>query len=61
MKRFVRWLTRWAWNEMLWDVARVEWKFGRHDDGTPRDWCEWDSVREHLREHGAQRAPWEIE
>ena len=45
---------------MLWDVARVEWKFGRYDDGKPKNWDEWENVREHLAEHGALRKPEEL-
>ena len=46
MKRLVRLLTRWAWDDFLFDVGRVEWKYGREDDGTPKDWDEWNNVRD---------------
>ena len=50
--RVVRRLSRFAWRDMLWDVARVESKYGRYDDGRVKDWVEWENVREHLREEG---------
>lgn len=59
--KLVRRLTRWAWSDMLFDVARVEWKFGRSDAGLPYGWTEWINVREHLRESGALRKPQELD
>ena len=59
--RAVRRLSRFAWRDMLWDVARVESKYGRHDDGRVKDWTEWENVREHLREAGALRVERERE
>jgi len=61
VQRFVRRLSRFAWNEMLWDVGRVEWKYGRTDDGKPKNWKEWDDVRVHLREAGKLRQPQELD
>lgn len=29
-------------------AARVEWKYGRTDDGKPKDWKEWNDLRECL-------------
>jgi len=46
---------------MLWDVGRVEWKYGRTDDGKPKNWSEWDDVRVHLREAGKLRQPQELD
>ena len=40
-------------------AARVEWKYGRNDDGTPKRWKEWDDLREALGEH--VRQPHELE
>ena len=48
----VRALTRFAWKNVLFDVGRVEWKFGRHDDNSPKDWVEWSNIRAHLKESG---------
>ena len=48
----VRRFSRFAWSDMLFDVGRVEWKYGRNDNGTPKDWEEWNAVRVHLREAG---------
>lgn len=31
-------------------ATRVEWKFGRNDDGSPKDWTEWNDLRESLGE-----------
>lgn len=58
--KLVRKLTSFAWKEMLWDVSRVEWKFGRNEDGSPKDWDEWNNIREHLVENGSLRQPKEI-
>lgn len=60
IKRGVRRLSRFAWGEMLWDVSRVEWKYGRNDDGSAKNWTEWDNVRDHLREAGSLRKPEEL-
>lgn len=52
-----RWVRRWsrfAWEEMLFDV-------GRTDDGQPKNWTEWNNVRVHLRESGKLRQPQELE
>jgi hypothetical protein len=57
LDRLVRRLSRFAWEEMLWDVGRVEWKYGRTDDGKPKNWDEWNNVRAHLREAGKLRQP----
>lgn len=56
---FIRRLSRFAWEEMLFDVGRVEWKYGRNDNGTPVDWTEWNNVRNHLIETGRLRQPQE--
>jgi len=61
IKRLIQRLSKFAWDEMLWDVARVEYKFGRNDNGTPKDWTEWNNVRKHLRDAGALRLPAEME
>jgi hypothetical protein len=55
MKRLIRRLSAWAWEEMLSDVGRIEWKYGRNDNGAPKDWTEWHNVRAHLREAGKLR------
>lgn len=60
VQRLVRRLSAWAWDEMLLDVARVEWKFGRNDNGQPKNWTEWDNVRGHLRAAGRLRKPQEL-
>lgn len=60
LKRLVRRWSRFAWSEMLCDVSRVEWKYGRNDNGTPKDWDEWNDVREHLRESDSLRQPNEL-
>lgn len=59
-KRLVRRLSRFAWEDMLWDVARVEWKYGRWDNGKPKNWTEWNNVREHITELGIIRKPKEL-
>jgi hypothetical protein len=59
--RLVRRLSAWAWEEMLFDVGRVEWKYGRTDDGKPKNWTEWNNVRVHLREAGKLRQPQELD
>ena len=59
--RLVRRLSRFAWDDMLFDVGRVEWKYGRTDDGRPKDWTEWNYVRAHLREAGKLRQPQEFD
>lgn len=61
VKRFVRKLSAWAWSEMLFDVGRVEWKYGRADNGEPKDWTEWNNIRTHLREAGMLRQLKELE
>jgi hypothetical protein len=61
VQRLVRRLSRFAWEEMLWDVGRVEWKYGRTDDGKPKNWDEWNNVRAHLREAGKLRQPQELD
>jgi hypothetical protein len=61
MKRLVRLLSRWAWDDFLFDVGRVEWKYGRMDSGAPKDWDEWNNVRDGLRDAGRLRAPWELD
>ena len=58
--RVVRRLSRFAWRDMLWDVGRVESKYGRYDGGRVKDWVEWENVREHLREAGELRRNTEI-
>jgi hypothetical protein len=59
-RKWVRRLSRFAWSEMLWDVSRVEWKYGRNDDGSPKNWDEWNNVRDHLQEHRSLRRPEEL-
>jgi hypothetical protein len=61
VQRLVRRLSRFAWEEMLRDVGRVEWKYGRTDDGKPKNWDEWNLVRAHLREAGKLRQPQELD
>ena len=61
VQRLVRRLSAWAWDEMLFDVGRVEWKYGRNDNGTPKNWTEWNNVRVHLREAGKLRQPQELD
>jgi hypothetical protein len=61
VQRIVRRLSAWAWDEMLWDVGLVEWKYGRTDDGKPKNWTEWNNVRVHLREAGKLRQPQELD
>jgi hypothetical protein len=56
IKRIVRRASRFAWNEMLFDVARAEWKFGRS-----KDWKEWMAVRAHLVDAQSLRQPQEID
>lgn len=59
-KRLVRRLSRFAWEDMLWDVARVEWKYGRYDNGKPKNWTEWNNVRDHITESKIIRKPQEL-
>ena len=59
-RRLTRRLSAWAWEDMLRDVGLVEWKFGRNDDGTPKDWTEWDMIRDHLRDAGHLRQVQEL-
>lgn len=60
LKKLVRFLTAWAWHDFLLSVSRVEWKYGRSIDGTPKDWQEWIDVRTSLKEVGQLRAPYEV-
>lgn len=55
IKKLVRSLSSWAWEEMLLDVSLAEWKFGRRDDGKPKDWSEWNNIRAHLHDSGYLR------
>lgn len=57
IRSLVRRLSAWAWDDMLFDVGRVEWKYGRNENGTPKNWTEWNNVRVHLREAGKLRQP----
>ncbi len=50
--RLVRRLTRFAWQEFMQDVSRIEVRYGRYDDGSPKRWREWQGVRDHLNEAG---------
>lgn len=34
------------------DVSRIEVRYGRYDDGSPKRWREWQGVRDHLNEAG---------
>jgi hypothetical protein len=61
IQRIVRKLTKWAWEEMLFDVSRVEYKYGRLDDGSPKNWEEWNNIRLHLRESEKLRQPQELD
>lgn len=61
LKRIIRRLSQFAWESMLDDVGRVEWKYGRTLDGIPKDWDEWNNLRSHLRECGRLRKPEELE
>lgn len=49
-KKIVRSLTKFAWSDFLYDVSLVEWKFGRNDDGSHKDWSEWRRIQQHLKE-----------
>jgi hypothetical protein len=60
INRIVRRLSRFAWAEVMHDVARVEWKYGRNDDGLTKDWTEWDCIRVHLIEAGRLRKAKEL-
>lgn len=61
IRRIVRRLTRWAWLDFLDASSRVEWKYGRTDDGLPKRWEEWDDLRECLGESNALRCLEELE
>jgi hypothetical protein len=61
IKAITRRLTLWAWEEVVFNVARVEWKFGRHNNGRPKNWKEWNNVRDNLRELKRLRQPQELE
>jgi hypothetical protein len=61
VQRLVRRLSAWVWDEMLFDVSRVEWKYGRNDNGEPKNWTEWNNVRVHLRQAGRLRQPQELD
>ncbi len=50
-----------AISELLFDVARAEWKFGRNNDGSPKNWTEWNNIREHLKKFNALRKPEELQ
>lgn len=54
-QRLVRRLSAWAWHDFLFDVGRVEWRYGRDQNGAAKDWAGWNAVREHLREAGQLR------
>jgi hypothetical protein len=48
---------KWEWafsslEELARDAARVEWKFGCADDGTPKDWQEWKDLRASVEKSG---------
>ena len=58
--RIVRSLSFFAWRDLVFDAARVEWKFGRNDDGSAIDWTEWADLRDDLRETGSLRKPEEL-
>lgn len=61
LTRMVRWMSRWAWSDLIYDAARVEWKYGRYDSGAPKQWDEWENLRDDLREIGALRQPCELD
>ena len=42
------------YNALAWDASRVEWKYGRHSDGTPKGWTCWDNLRDSLAEYVRQ-------
>ena len=42
------------YNALAWDASRVEWKYGRTDDGKPKEWPEWDNLRDSLAEYVRQ-------
>jgi hypothetical protein len=61
IKAITRRLTLWAWKEVVFNIARVECKYGRHNNGRPKKWKEWDNVRDNLRELKRLRRPEELE
>jgi hypothetical protein len=61
IKAITRKITLWAWDEVVFNIARVEWKFGRHNNGRPKNWKEWNNVRDNLRELKRLRKPEELE
>ena len=61
IKAIIRRLTLWAWEEVVFNIARVEWKFGRYDNGYPKNWEEWNNVRDNLGELKRLRQPQELE
>lgn len=60
LNRLVRRLSRFAWHEVLFDVGRIEWRYGRYESGKPKQWGDWEAVRDHLRETGYLRQPEEL-
>ena len=61
IKAMTRRLTLWAWEEVVFNIARVECKYGRYDNGRPKNWTEWNNVRDNLRELKRLRQPQELE
>jgi hypothetical protein len=61
IKAITRRLTLWAWEEVVFNIARIESKYGRYDNRSPKNWTEWNNVRDNLRELNRLRKPEELE
>ena len=61
IKKLIRALSKFAWDDFLFDVSRVEWKYGRYDNGKAKNWTEWENIRLYLKELNALRRPEEFE
>ena len=42
------------YNALAWDASRVEWKYGRLDNGSLKNWQEWNNLRDSLAEYVRQ-------
>ena len=50
---------KWEWalsilKDLAFNAARIEWKFGRNDDGSLRDWTEWRELRDDIEKSGIE-------
>lgn len=59
-KKLIRKFTKFAWGDLIYDVSRVEYKYGRRDNGQILDYHEWNQIRLHLLELNAIKAKDEL-